>query len=68
VIGDFPIWVVSREDLILSKLVWSMDPESELQRRDIRALLDSTEFDREYVRGWAAVLGVERTLRELDDE
>ena len=67
-IGDFPIWVVSREDLILSKLVWSRDSGSELQRQDIRALLDSRELDRDYLRGWAAVLGVERTLRELADE
>jgi hypothetical protein len=52
----------------LSKLVWSRESASELQRRDIRALLDSGALDREYLRGWAAVLGVSETLRELDDE
>ena len=27
-------WIVSREDLILSKLLWAQDSDSELQRRD----------------------------------
>lgn len=33
-------WIVRREDLILSKLVWSRESRSELQLRDVRALLD----------------------------
>jgi hypothetical protein len=32
-------WIVSREDLILSKLLWSLDSGSELQLRDVRQLL-----------------------------
>src|ERR1044072_8836867 len=32
-------WIVSREDLLLSKLVWARDTGSELQRRDVRSLL-----------------------------
>jgi hypothetical protein len=35
-------WIVSCEDLILSKLVWALDSNSELQRRDIRQLLAGT--------------------------
>lgn len=35
-------WIVSREDLILSKLVWAKDSGSELQRRDVRSLLDES--------------------------
>ena len=34
-----PMWLVSPEDLILSKLVWSKDSRSEVQIRDVRALL-----------------------------
>ena len=37
----FQVWLVSREDLILSKLAWARDSESELQMRDVRNLLSS---------------------------
>ena len=32
-------WIVTAEDLILSKLLWAMDSGSELQMRDVRSLL-----------------------------
>jgi len=35
----FEAWIVSREDLILSKLAWAKDSGSEMQLRDVRALL-----------------------------
>ena len=50
-------WIVSREDLVLSKLVWARDAGSELQMRDVRALLDGP-VDRDYLRSWAQALGV----------
>jgi hypothetical protein len=42
-------WIVSREDLVLSKLVWSLDSRSELQRRDVRQLL-AEDVDLDYIR------------------
>jgi hypothetical protein len=57
-------WIVSREDLILSKLVWARDTGSELQRRDVRALLDES-VDVDYIERWAGPLGVQALLREL---
>jgi len=63
-IGDVPTWLVSREDLILSKLVWARDSGSELQMRDVRALLVDT-VDRQYLRLWAADLGVLELLDRL---
>jgi hypothetical protein len=33
-------WITSREDLILSKLVWARDSGSEMQLRDVRTLID----------------------------
>jgi hypothetical protein len=33
-IGDFQTWIVTREDLILSKLYWARNSRSELQFRD----------------------------------
>ena len=38
-IEDFEAWIVSREDLILAKLLWAQNSRSETQRNDIRNLL-----------------------------
>jgi hypothetical protein len=40
-LGDFETWIVSCEDLVLSKLVWAKDSKSEMQLRDVRNLLSS---------------------------
>jgi hypothetical protein len=40
-------WIASREDVILSKLVWARDANSELRLRDVRQLLgESVGFDK----------------------
>lgn len=57
-------WIVRREDLILSKLVWANDSGSELQRRDVRTLLDDS-MDHAYLELWAARLGVAEALAEI---
>lgn len=56
-------WIVTAEDLILSKLLWAKDSGSELQLRDVRSLLGAA-IDRSYVEGWAQELGVAELLRE----
>jgi hypothetical protein len=63
-IADTRIWIVSCEDLILSKLVWALESNSELQRRDIRLLL-AEAVDLDYIRKWAPRLGVTTLLDEL---
>jgi hypothetical protein len=40
-IRDFQTVVISKEDLILAKLMWSRQSRSEMQARDIRALMES---------------------------
>ncbi len=40
-IADMEFWVISKEDLILSKLAWAKDSHSERQFSDVRNLLDS---------------------------
>lgn len=51
--------VVSPEDLVLSKLYWAKEGESEMQMRDVRNLIASrTDLDRAYLKRWAADLGV----------
>lgn len=56
-IEDFLTWIVSKEDLIISKLDWARDSHSELQLGDVRNLL-STGYDEEYVVRWTGELGL----------
>jgi hypothetical protein len=63
-IAEIRTWIVSCEDLILSKAVWALASDSELQRRDIRLLLaENTDLD--YIRRWAPLLGVSKLVEEL---
>ncbi len=40
-IGETEFWVISKEDLILSKLWWAKDSHSERQFEDVRRLIES---------------------------
>jgi len=59
-LGETQISVVSAEDLILSKLVWAKESQSELQLGDVRLLVntDHRKLDWEYLQAWAVELGV----------
>lgn len=48
----FEVYVVSIEDLIISKINWIQDYKSEVQVGDIRNLLSNSEVDIEYVKKW----------------
>jgi hypothetical protein len=63
-IGNFETWIVSREDLILSKLVWSKDSHSQTQRQDVINLLKE-DCDFGYLHQWAASLEVATELNAL---
>ena len=63
---DFETWIVTREDLILSKLYWARNSRSELQFRDIKNLL-SPECDMSYLYSRAESLGVKSLLEEIVD-
>jgi hypothetical protein len=58
-----PVWLVSKEDLIISKLDWARESHSELQLRDVKNLLASG-FDVEYLDRWASKLELTRLLKE----
>ena len=60
---DFRTYLVSKEDLIISKLWWAKDSRSELQLTDVKNLL-STGYDAEYVERWTRELGLNSLLRE----
>lgn len=66
-VGGFECWIVSREDLVLSKLVWPMDSHSDFQLRDAGNLLQGT-VDWIYLNEWAPRLGVQSLLDECKDE
>jgi hypothetical protein len=59
----FPLWIVSREDLILSKLDWARESGSELQLRDVRHLLEGS-VDMQYLQRWVIELKLEHLLTE----
>lgn len=62
----FEAWIVSREDLILSKLAWAKDSGSELQIRDVQSLVAGA-VDRTYLEHWAPELSVAELLRTVLD-
>lgn len=66
-VGDLVTWIVSKEDLILSKLSWAQDSQSELQLKDVRSLL-ATGPDMDYLRKWSVALGLDPLLQECLDE
>jgi Nucleotidyltransferase of unknown function (DUF6036) len=52
----FPTWIVSIEDLIISKIIWIQDYQSDRQMDDIRNLLLNEQADREYINKWVKIL------------
>jgi hypothetical protein len=46
------IYVISLEDLVISKIRWIQQLESELHKRDVLVLLQSPEVDLNYIREW----------------
>lgn len=63
-IDNFQTWIVSREDLILSKLYWAKDSKSEMQLRDVKNLLTS-DCEWDYLASRARQLGVADLLKEV---
>lgn len=50
------IWVITLEDLIISKLIWIQQLESELHKRDIESLLENPDADMDYIINWCREL------------
>ena len=62
-IADFEVYLVSKEDLILSKLYWAKDSRSEMQLKDVTNIL-ATGFDEDYLDKWAEKLALTDLLEE----
>ncbi|HWB03133.1 MAG TPA: nucleotidyl transferase AbiEii/AbiGii toxin family protein [Verrucomicrobiales bacterium] len=63
-IADFEVWVVSKEDLILSKLDWARESLSDRQLSDVENLI-ATGCDMEYLRKWSAALNLTDMLTRV---
>jgi hypothetical protein len=62
-IGDFATWLVTAEDLVIAKLLWMNTSPSEVQLRDVRALLHAT-LDLNYIEPWVSQLGLSAIWQE----
>lgn len=60
----FDTWIVSKEDLILSKLHWARDSHSERQFDDVRNLLASG-VNREYLESGLRMLDLGNIAKEI---
>jgi len=60
------VFIVSPEDLILSKLDWAKESRSQMQLTDVRNLLNSVQrLDTAYLTRWADRLGLSSLYREV---
>jgi len=50
------VWVITLDDLVISKLKWIQQSESELQKNDISQLIDKPTCDKDYIRNWCKKL------------
>ena len=53
---DITINLVSPEDLIISKIAWIQQTQSDIQKEDIKILLDMKDIDRTYISKWVSAL------------
>lgn len=63
-LADFDLWVVSKEDLILSKLLWAQESGSERQLADVENLV-ATGCDRGYLETWSVALNLTGMLTRV---
>jgi hypothetical protein len=61
------IYVVSVEDLILSKLYWAKDSLSEMQIKDVKNLIQNNpKLNREYIQLWVERLNLSDIYQKLE--
>ena len=65
-ISGTQVFIVSIEDLIISKLLWARDSYSELQIRDINNLLKEKK-DMKYISNWIKKLNITDFFKEVTD-
>lgn len=64
-VNSNPMWFVSPEDLVISKLNWAKDSLSEIQLKDVRNLLETVDnLDLKYIDKWISQLALEKIYKE----
>lgn len=64
---EMELWVISLEDLIIAKIIWIQEYQSEKQILDIENLLLNPDKDIIYIKEWCSNLKL-RTLNLLSNE
>lgn len=64
---DTELWVISLEDLIIAKLIWIQQYQSEKQIHDIKNLMLNPDKDLNYIKEWCNNLNL-RTFNLLSYE
>jgi len=60
-----PMWFISAEDLVISKLIWAKDSHSEMQLKDVRNLIKTVDnLDLKYIDNWIRELDLEQIYKE----
>ncbi|MFQ6035766.1 MAG: hypothetical protein ACE5NM_07970 [Sedimentisphaerales bacterium] len=68
-IGGSPIWFISAEDLVISKLIWAKDSHSEMQLKDVRNLIKTVDnLDLKYIENWVREMTLEQIYKEASNE
>ncbi|MCE5295111.1 MAG: hypothetical protein LLF94_10940 [Chlamydiales bacterium] len=66
-LDNVEIWIVSPEDLILSKLEWAKDSLSEMQLNDVKNLLHSIKnLDKNYLDSWIERLNLGSIYKKVE--
>jgi hypothetical protein len=52
ILYDLPVYIVSPEDLLISKLIWIQDYQSNLHIDDIKNLITLDSIDKLYINDW----------------
>jgi hypothetical protein len=64
-IHDFSVWIISLEDLIISKLDWAKESFSEMQLKDVRNLLLNQNIDHDYIDEWVTKLSLNDVYQKV---
>lgn len=67
-IEECPVWFVTAEDLVISKLAWAKDSHSEMQLKDVTNLMVTVnDLDMKYIHKWIHELGLDQIYKEAED-
>ncbi len=64
---DTELWVIDIDDLIIAKIIWIQQSQSEKQMLDIENLLLNPEKNIDYIKSWCNKLNLQ-TFKLLDNE